>query len=231
MDKQKLILVTLVVLISMGGFIYSQQLRFENIRLKARVNQLESDPQTVAKEEIKNITQRMSKIVVLPTGEEPTLATVTDKEKLKDQPMFAKAENGDKILIYTISKKAYIYRPASNIIIDIVPVNVAGAQVSITGVDANNPLKVSLVNGTMVPNQTTTLEKRIVDSNIGGIKVVSKANAKSTDYKKTLVIDIAGKYKAQAVELAKLIGGEVATETAEIKPNADLMVIIGANFK
>ena len=41
----------------------------------------------------------LEKIVVLPTGEEPTIATITDPEKLKDQPFFANAKAGYKVLV------------------------------------------------------------------------------------------------------------------------------------
>ena len=40
--------------------------------------------------------------ILLPE-EAPQIATVTDKTKLADQPFFKKAENGDKILIFTNS--------------------------------------------------------------------------------------------------------------------------------
>ena len=217
------------LLVGSAGYIKYQQSKIS--KLSTEIDQLKKDPQSVAKEEVKALTDQVSKLVVLPEGEDPIVATVTDKDKLKDQPVFAKAENGDKILIYSNAKKAYIFRPSKNVIVDVLPVNLGNTSPAIAGVDASKPLKVVLVNGTSTPNLTSVLEKRIVDNKITGIQVTNKATAKSTDYKRTLVVDLTGKLGDQAKQLAALIDGEVATQTSEIKPNADLMVIIGANFK
>ena len=180
----------------------------------------------------KELIEKIGKLVLLPADEEPILATVTDKEKLKEQPLFAKAENGDKILIYAKAQKAYIYSPSKEMLVDVVSENIGGSQTIITGMSADNPLNVALVNGSTTNGATNTLEQRIKDNNIVGLQVVSKATAKSSNYAKTLVIDLSGKWKTQADQLAALLNGQVATESAEIKPsNADVMVIIGADFK
>lgn len=68
-------------------------------------------------------------------GEEPTIATITDREKLKDQAFFARAENGDKVLIYAQAKKAFLYSVKTGKVLEIAPVNIgqnppAGGQVA-----------------------------------------------------------------------------------------------------
>ena len=79
-------------------------------------------------EEIKKDTAKLvgkvGEHVLLPVGEEPKVATIVDIEKLKkDQPDFyANAKNGDKVLIYFISQKAFIYDPENDIVINIGPV-------------------------------------------------------------------------------------------------------------
>lgn len=204
----------------------------ENKSLKVEIAGLKANPEDLAKQETKNLVAKVGLLVILPTGEDPVVATVTDKDKLKDQPVFAKAENGDKILIYSLVQKAYIYNPTKNIIVDVVPVNLGDGAVSITGVDANNPLKIALVNGSKTVGATTTLEQRIKDKKIAGLTVTTKATAKTSDYQKTLVIDLTGKWGSQATQLASLVGGQVATQSAETIPsNTDLMVILGADFK
>ncbi len=71
-----------------------------------------------SKNEIVNYTAKISKFMVLPSGETPTMATVADKDKLASQSFFAHAENGDKVLFYSKAQKAILYRPATNMIIE-----------------------------------------------------------------------------------------------------------------
>ncbi len=61
---------------------------------------------------------------VLPTDEEPALATVEDKTKVKSE-FFRSAENGDKLLVYKNAKKVILYRPSIDRIIEIGPVSIA----------------------------------------------------------------------------------------------------------
>ncbi len=82
---------------------------------------LKNDPNAVAQLEVKTVTAQVSKIMELPQGEDPTVATVSDEDKLKSQQFFQNAQNGDKILIYTGAKEAILYRPAANKIINVAP--------------------------------------------------------------------------------------------------------------
>jgi hypothetical protein len=87
-----------------------------------------NNPEQVAKEETQRLIDRMSTLIALPEADiengEPTLATVQDKEKLKDQEFFANAENGDKVLIYAKAKKAFLFRPETNKVINVAPVSI-----------------------------------------------------------------------------------------------------------
>lgn len=67
--------------------------------------------------------EEVGKLIDLPTGEEPTLATVTGIEKLRSQPFFQRAKNGDKVLIYAQARKAYLYDPVAKKILDVAPIN------------------------------------------------------------------------------------------------------------
>lgn len=202
-------------------------------------------------EEIKNLTAELGKIMELPDGEVPTLATVTDKGKLADQPFFRKAENGDKVLIYTNNGRAIIYRPSTKKIIDVTAVNVnadqsgtnkpstpevqapaappAEAAPATPAVsDAKpTPATVALYNGTKIVGMTNIFETRIKMA-FPNISVVKKDKAVKNDYTKSVVVDVSGIQSSLAADIATKFGATVANlPDGEAKPDADVLVIVG----
>ena len=89
---------------------------------------LKNNPQKIAQEEIIDIVKKVGELIMLPEGETPTVATVTDPEQLRDQSFFAKTKVGDKVLIYTNARKAILYRPDQHKIIEVAPLNIGGAK-------------------------------------------------------------------------------------------------------
>ncbi len=81
------------------------------------------NPALATNEEIKKLVVDVGKFLVLPKDETPTLATVSDPEKLRDQPFFANAQTGDKVLIYALSRKAILWRPSTSKIVEISSLN------------------------------------------------------------------------------------------------------------
>ncbi len=73
-------------------------------------------------EEAKDLLTKVSKLYLLPNNEDPTVATVSDPEILKDQSFFILSEKGDKVLIFNKAGKAVLYRPSLNKIIEIAPI-------------------------------------------------------------------------------------------------------------
>ena len=93
-----------------------------SVMLYKQVRQLKVNPQEIAQQENQKIIDMVGKLLLLPEGEVPTIATVTDPAKLKaEQAFFAKAEEGDKVLIYTRALKAIMYRLSTNKIIEVAP--------------------------------------------------------------------------------------------------------------
>ncbi|MBM3206512.1 MAG: hypothetical protein FJZ43_02735 [Candidatus Staskawiczbacteria bacterium] len=78
--------------------------------------------QSSSQDKAQNIVEKVSKLVILPENETPTIATVTDPGKLKDQPFFSGAKEGFKVLIYANSKKAVLYDPFLNKVVQIGPI-------------------------------------------------------------------------------------------------------------
>lgn len=73
--------------------------------------------------ELKSVQAKISRHYLLPTDEEPALATVTDTSKLKT-PIFKNSQAGDRILIYQVNQIAIIYRPSTDRIIAVGPVSI-----------------------------------------------------------------------------------------------------------
>ena len=74
---------------------------------------------SVALTEADELTIVVSKLMTLPTDEKPTVATITDIKKVAGQDFYKNAKDGDKVLIFTSNKKAIIYRPSENKIVDV----------------------------------------------------------------------------------------------------------------
>jgi hypothetical protein len=93
-------------------------------------NQLEqlSTGGTAGQSPTQQLVSKVGKLVDLPTGETPTIATVNNASKLKSQAFFASAQNGDKVIIYTKAGKGVLYRPSTNKIIEYSTVNLGSTS-------------------------------------------------------------------------------------------------------
>ena len=110
--------IAIIVLVAIVGLLIYQYIdaRQEIKQLQkatAKIEQSQNDSDA--------IIVKVSKLTILP-AEQPTVATVSDITKLKTQAFFNNAKNGDKVLIFKNTKKAIIYRPSTNQIIEIAPI-------------------------------------------------------------------------------------------------------------
>jgi hypothetical protein len=119
LDTQKLaslgLLVFAVISVVAAVYLYKQNA------------ELRRNSQAVTESEIKDLIAKVGKLIVLPSGEQPTIATVADPDKLKNQSFFANASKDDKVLIYTNARKAILYSPSQNKIIEVAPINIGPA--------------------------------------------------------------------------------------------------------
>jgi len=88
------------------------------------------NPQQLVDQQGAEIVSKVSLLMDLP-NEAPTIATVLDASKLQDQVFFKNAKNDDRVLIYTQAKKAVLYRPSTNKIIEVSPLNL-GEDISVS---------------------------------------------------------------------------------------------------
>lgn len=202
-------------------------------RYQKALRQLQN-PQAAAAEELSDIVKRVGKMLWLPTDEQPILATITDASKLADQPFFALAKNGDKVLIYNTARKAILYDPIKNKILEVGPLTVASPSAAVATSSAT--LNFALYNGTNIKGLTNTVEQAL-RKNMENINIVLRDNAKKRAYEKTMVVDLTGLKKIEAQEIASGLKAEVGTlPQGEDKPvlpvgqTADFLIIAGKDF-
>jgi hypothetical protein len=116
----------LVGVVMLGMVVWGYYQYRQNKQLSSQLRQAQNQSTQVKNNdaEIQQLVETVGKLLVLPTGEQPTVATVTDPGKLASQPFFANAKTGDKVLIYSTAKKAVLFRPSENKIVEVGPVSV-----------------------------------------------------------------------------------------------------------
>ena len=211
----KIMFFSFLMLVFVGSLVTAGYFYREYKRVK-------ENPDLVSKEEVRSITSSIGRFMELPQGEEPTLATVTDIEKLKDQEFFKSAVNGDKVLIYTQARKAILYRPSTEKIIEFAPL-VIGTQ----NQEQAELVTIAIYNGTKTVGRASEYEEKLVQ--IGGLSVIDKINAAKNDYTKTFVIDVSGKNQDTAQKISQTLEGEILDQVpdGETKPQADILIIVG----
>lgn len=199
---------------------------------------------TVNPDEVSKLLEEISRIYDLPTGETPTVATVTDIDKLKDQSFFEKAKNGDKVVIYNQAKKAILYDPISRKILEVAPLSGSlglESQTSTQSAQAPQPqptpapkanseitAKIALRNGAGKRGLAATTEEELKKT-YPDLNVVAKDNVDGNNVDKTIVIIFNDKFKADADELKDFFKATIADlPKGESKiAEADIMVILG----
>jgi hypothetical protein len=199
--------------------------------------QLLSNPTLAARQETEDMIAKVKEYVDLPEDEEPSIVTVSDRDKLKGHPFFSKAKNGDKVLIYSKARKAVLYDPTEQKIVNVALITSDTPSVESTlGVDTPNRL--AIYNGTSVSGLTKIVEKQLSDK-VSGVEVVLRDNANKADYAQTIVVDLTGgKKRVLAESVATALKGVVGQlPESEDRPvttgsggSIEILVIIGNSY-
>jgi cell division protein FtsB len=147
-SKARLLLIGLgvLLLVSYIGFSiwYVFELRSERTKLEANLQEVTSTLDELKQEVVtqpgdviarlqqettENVLDAVKKLYSVPEDENPTIATVQDIEKLRDQPFFDGAQNGDVLIVFENSSQALLYRPSENKLVKVGPISI----------DANTP--------------------------------------------------------------------------------------------
>ncbi|MBU0546315.1 LytR C-terminal domain-containing protein [Patescibacteria group bacterium] len=219
----------ILFLIAVAGFAWSYNGYVQTRKELA----LLSDPnakEEVSKKETEQLVESLKKLVVLPEDETPTVATITDAAAMaKEQPFYKDAHNGDKLLVYMQARKAYIYDPNRNILVNIGPIYIDDqAQAPSTSTPEAKMLNVEVRNGSNTPGKGTLLAIELKkDPNI---TVLSASNADNKDYQGILIVDLSGGAKAGEISaLADSLEAKVVSvvPSGERASSAEVLVIAG----
>ena len=121
---RKLLSLILIIALAVLAYVnYSKrvQLASELKKLSVQMEQLQTgnNPQNVAA--AKQIIDKVRRHILIPTGIDPTVATIVDVNTLKARNDFYKAaKNGDNLIV--TPTRAILYDPDKDIILDVVPV-------------------------------------------------------------------------------------------------------------
>ncbi len=144
--RKKILIATLVavVLAAIGVGIWQfLDLRSRNstlqMQLDEKTSELETlrqdlitDPNTavskIQQEQNASILDAIAEVYAVPDNETPTIATVQDVSKLKDQPFFNGAQNGDILVVFSESSQAVLYRPETKQLVKVGPISNAAQE-------------------------------------------------------------------------------------------------------
>jgi hypothetical protein len=173
----------------------------------------------VAQKEVKAVTESLSELILLPEEEEPIVATVKEAETLRKKEAFYKnVQEGDKVVIFSQARKAMIYRPKENRLINVGPI-VMGDQTNASlpgeenlslegGLNSNNNALQASRNDTEEQGEDSVVDKISLEIRNGSLQsgaanllaeklkedsryqVTAWGNAQGSDYQKTLVVDL-----------------------------------------
>ncbi len=109
-------LIIIIIFVLLAGVTAFSIYKYNQVEKQIKL--LHNNPQAAATSSTQQLVDQVGKLVKLPSGETPSVAIVSDAAKLNTQPFFADAMNGDKVLIYTQAKRAVLYRPSLNRVIE-----------------------------------------------------------------------------------------------------------------
>ena len=81
-------------------------------------------PELSQTEQAQALLEKVGTLIQLPTSETPTMASINDAASAKQaQPFLANAQNGDVLIVYAQAGEAILYRPSTNKLVAVGPVD------------------------------------------------------------------------------------------------------------
>ncbi len=205
--------------------------------------------QEIQQNKIASVVSSIGKLMIVPKGT-PILATVKDITKLKQQQAFFKnAQNGDDLVIFPQSRRAVIYSPARNLIINVGPIKYPKTQTaaktsthtsisnislqkknSVVAAAKNGQITIDMRNGSGKNGLATSVAQTLKGNTSYFIENIGDAN--NQNYKRSLIIDLAKKpSETSSIDsLAKSLNATIISGLpyGEKPSVADIVIILGS---
>ncbi len=232
----------LVAVVSVGGWwAFSSQSSDDLANLSANAGAKLTDAQVDA------VVARISKFMVVPETERPSVVVLQDTASLAQQQVFYKdAKDGDVLVVY--STRAIIYDPKANKLVSVSPIQqntatpVPSSDVTASGSAQLTPTPSASPAASPLVPEKVTIEVRNGTSTVGlAGKTASDlkkntwvTSTKAADanglYTKTVIVDLSGGKKPGAIAALEKIFGVTAVTVlpaGEAKSTLDVLVIVG----
>ena len=215
------IVLFVLLLAALCGFAWSFW-RYWSLKQEVRFLSTSQGQQDLNKKEVDKVVEAVGKLIVLPTDQQPTVATIQDVVALaKEQPFFNGAENGDKLLFY--QDKAIIYSVKNNKLVNVGPVYNQSGQAVKPVENLTNKLTVDVRNGSERWARTHYGDG-LTAKGLYQIKEVT--NAIKSSYPKTVLVNLTNK-DVSALEKALGVKSVKALPEGEAPSQADALIIVG----
>src|SRR3989338_3056469 len=185
------------------------------------------------KQEVARIISEVSRHIVLPEGQTPTIANIQDAESLiAQQPFFAGTQNGDVVLFYT--DKVFVYSPARDRLLNVGPLYFQDEQGRPVPPPSQGPqppdaaviskVRLDIRNGSKQAGVAQSLAQDLIAA--GAYEVVNIVNAANSDYTGTVLVNVSGG-DVSALEERFGVSAVSSLPENEAASPADVVIIIG----
>lgn len=220
--------ILLIAVVAVGGwFVYQSQSGGDLANLPDDVTKL-------SEQQVNEVISRVSRFIVVPEGEQPTVAVLRDTAALAErQPFYRGAKDGDILIIY--SSRAIIYDPKANKLVHVGPITRTDTSPTPSAAPSASPTPVPEPEKVTVDVRNGTTKAGLAGATATELKknawvTIGKVSDASGSFTTTTIVDLSKGTKPGAVAaLQKLLGGTVVTELpkGESSSTADIVVIVG----
>ncbi|MBN1162123.1 hypothetical protein JXA34_00035 [Patescibacteria group bacterium] len=252
-DKRIKTAFLVLVLLAAGGtafwyFFYSKYETLQN-----ELTSYKNNPKLSAIKDKYDIIREVSEMVEVPSNEEPTVANISNVHRLQNQKFFENAQNGDKLVFYRDAKRAILYRPSTNKIIEIATVNVQemdetvtestssvkGESTNIYKIDPSNEdttptVNISIYNGTRTVSGLAKKTELFLEKNVKEYKLqVAGMGDTSKVFDESIVVSLNEDTYGVAEDLADYLGAtvtELPDSEGDLGKGSDIVIIIGYTY-